>query len=223
MSPKEYQYKVAYAPVSPDLANLNSNSWDGAEIKNITNFYFLADKKTRYLPETKFKIMYGEKGLYIIFLVHDKYVVSKHPMQGSVCRDSCVEFFFQIPGKGAYFTLEMAAGGNFLTFYITKRKKDFVILPEKDYSKIKIVSSMKNRIFDEIKKPQRWTLGAFIPYSLLSKYHGSKINKETVKGQIWRGNLYKCADLSNPHWASWAKMPICSFHMKNYFGYLNFQ
>jgi hypothetical protein len=223
-TPMEYQYNVAFAGEAPELTDWFSASWNGAETGSIANFLFSPDIKTKYLPETKFKTMYGEEGVYVIFLIHDKYVISKYPMQGPVCRDSCVEFFFQIPGSNSYFNLEMAAGGNFLIYYTTNMADgNFISLPPEDYVQIKIFTSMPNTIFEESEQAQRWTIGAFIPFSLLSKYHGSMINSTTVKGQSWRCNFYKCASGGNPHWASWAKMPMLNFHQSEYFGYLSFK
>lgn len=222
--PIEYQYKVAFADKIPDLTDWFSPSWKNAETGSVANFYFLPGKKTRYLPETKFKLMYGRQGLYIIFLVHDMYVLARNPMRGMVCRDSCVEFFFQIPAKNEYFNLEMAAGGNFLIYYITDITcKNYINLPQEDYAQIKTFPSIRGGTFEEKKQPESWTLGAFIPFTLLSKYHGTIINSSTVKGQVWRGNFYKCANGSNVHWASWAKLPEVKFHLPEYFGYLNFE
>ncbi len=60
-SPKEYQYNVAYSPITPDLTNRLSPGWNDAETKNIANFFFLAGKNARYLAETKFKIIMEKK------------------------------------------------------------------------------------------------------------------------------------------------------------------
>ena len=147
-------------------------------------------------------------------------------LNGSVCADSCVEFFFApLPGLG-YFNLEINAGGTKHCSYIEDctlvnghfAKMRFVT--PSDLQKISVRSTLPHVVSPEIAGPTTWEMSVSIPFDLLSDYVGQPVEPTGT----WRANLYKCADHSStPHWASWS--PIgdrLAFHQPEFFGQLHF-
>lgn len=64
------------------------------------------------VPEARFRILYDREGIHVLFLVHGRFVISRAENLGEVWRDSCVEFFLQLPGDPLnYFNIEVNRGG----------------------------------------------------------------------------------------------------------------
>ena len=68
--------------------------------------------------------------------------------------------------------------------------------------------------------PDRWSVTAGIPATLLGKVYGSDPAVFTP-GYSFRGNFYKCGDeTAVPHYGMW--IPVCAdkpdFHRAEYFG-----
>ena len=56
-------------------------------------------------PRTRSKVLYDDRGIYVLFRVADRYVrCVRTEHQSHVYRDSCVEFFAQPKPGGGYFT-----------------------------------------------------------------------------------------------------------------------
>ena len=71
----------------------------------------------------------------------------------------------------------------------------------------------------EIDKPVTWRLGLKIPLSLFIRRTGVQ---QALSGQVWYGNVYKCADwTSNPCWLMWKKND--GFHNPEGFGAFIFE
>lgn len=143
-----------------------------------------------------------------------------------VWKDSCVEFFVQPKSAKGYFNFEFNCGGAFLVCYIVDWTrtvtmfKDFTRVPEPLAKNVSVKSSLPKVVDPEIQEPCDWTLGFFIPFSLLEHYVGP-LGK--IEGQTWRGNFFKCADeTSHPHWASWSPVDELNFHLPRCFGDLEF-
>ena len=98
------KYVIKKAKKTPKLGALwNASDWKNGQSLSIDNFL---PESSEHRPETKTKLLYDEKGIHGFFMVKDKYIRCMHTeFQSPVCRDSCVEFFFQpIENKG-YFNL----------------------------------------------------------------------------------------------------------------------
>jgi hypothetical protein len=219
-------YVIRRAAGVPKLkADWNSPPWKAADMAKIDHFH---SRSSDHHPVTRAKVLYDDKGLYVSFKVEDRYVRAvNNKSQGSVCRDSCAEFFVAPkPGPG-YFNFEINCGGTMLLYYILGNAliegKFVKYMPVADFlmKRVKIYHSMPRRVAPEIKKPVDWELGYFIPFSLFESYIG---RLKVAPGQAWRGNFYKCGDrTSHPHWASWAPIgPILNFHQPEHFGTLRF-
>ena len=163
----------------------------------------------------------------MIFRVEDQYVravAAEH--QGSVCRDSCVEFFFT-PGEAisaGYFNLEMNCGGTMLLHFQVIPRQNSVPITPTDLEKIEVAHSLPRIIDPEIMAPTTWTVEYRLPNEILSHYFPNM--KSPAPDVIWRANFYKCADAtSHPHWLTWAPVHHFKpdFHRPNEFGQIIFR
>jgi len=97
-------------------------SWnhpDWVKIPSVTLRHFMGSSP-RHFPKTHVKVGYDTTSLSVMFRVEDQYVRAvATSRQQSICRDSCVEFFFS-PGHDSgrgYFNFEINCGGTFLFHY----------------------------------------------------------------------------------------------------------
>lgn len=183
-------------------------------------------KKPDHFPTTQVKIAYDNKAIYLMFQVADRYVrATATDHQGNVWEDSCVEFFFTPDSdlSVGYFNLEINCGGKMLFHFQKERKKNQIVIPKQECSKIKCTHSLPGFIDPEIDTPITWTVAVHVPFSLLKEY--CRINPPAPQVQ-WRANFYKCADkTSHPHWLTWTAVdsPKPDFHVPQSFGILEFE
>lgn len=181
--------------------------------------------KGGWTPCTEFKLQYSKDYLYVIFQVQDQFVRSVYTtFNGPVCRDACVEFFFQpAPERSpAYFNIETNCGGTILFNSQTARMENVAPMSEQQAALLQIARSMPPVVDPEIPDPVVWTIEYRVPLALLEKCGAVTRPGPGVK---WRANLYKCAENnSHPHWGSWALVgtPKPDFHQPDYFGTLSF-
>jgi len=143
---------------------------------------------------------------------------------GSVCADSCVEFFTEpVAGRG-YFNFEINCGGTLLLHYNAISgtiKHDPVLFDDARMDKVLIYHSLPETVDPEIVEPTRWRVELFAPYEIFESFVGP-----VPRGLdcFWRANLYKCGDqTSHPHWAMWNPMPgDLNFHKPEYFSSMRF-
>ena len=176
-------------------------------------------------PEVQAKVAYEEQAIYVIFQVKDRYVrCVTEQYQGSVYKDSCVEFFFTPApdvSKG-YFNLEMNCIGTALFKFHDALKDSLIEIPLSDFAKVKVAHSIPSIVEPEIKVPLTWTVEYSIPFSMLDKYFDVA---KPAPGVQWKANFYKIAnDSSHPHWLTWSvvDLPQPDFHQPKYFGTLTF-
>lgn len=220
------RYIIAPAVAAPDLNDWAADSWSQAAELAVDQF---RAESSDHRPGVRARVMYDGKGLYGIFKVDDRYVRSvHHGFNVSVCKDSCVEFFFQPFGQGPYFNFEFNCSGSLLCYFITDHTRTpagFVKaepLSENDLRRVVIRHSLPDAVEPEITAPVTWTLGFFIPFAILEKYVGP-IVPATLAGTSWRANFYKCADnTSHPHWAAWQPVGKLNFHLPEHFGEISF-
>lgn len=178
-----------------------------------------------HFPKTDVKVAYDAKALYVIFSVEDRYVrASAARHQDSVCRDSCVEFFFtpDTDISVGYFNIEVNCGGTMLFHFHPGPDKREVEIPVDDCARMIRAHSLPRIVDPEIQTPVTWTVEYMIPFSLLGRFCPVQLPHS---GTLWRANFYKCADdTSHPHWLSWSPVvfPKPNFHLPRYFGVLTF-
>ena len=133
-----------------------------------------------------------------------------------VYTDSCLEFFAAwaegSPTRDRrYMNMEMNARGTLLSCLGTDRHAR---VPVRDITGGSI-PDVRGEIL-----PDRWSVTAGIPATLLGKVYGSDPAVFTP-GYSFRGNFYKCGDeTAVPHYGMWN--PVCTdkpdFHRPEYFG-----
>ena len=218
----KYQIKPAAGAVDISAA-WDSACWKDVEALRIVNAHI---KGSHHQPRTELKLQYDADGIYGLFNVDDHYVRSiQTGFQGQVCKDSCVEFFFELPGAG-YFNLEMNCGAGSLLYYIRDNSrtdhgfKDMDVLPDEHMKMIKKFHTMPDTVEPEQVGDVNYRVGFFFPFELIRKYADIKQPKA---GTIWRMNAYKCGDAtSHPHWLSWNPVRVLNFHRPEDFGVLEF-
>jgi len=204
----------------------NGTVWGSANVIDIAIF---RDRSSDHHPKTQCKLLYNEQGIYGLFQVEDQYVRSvATKFQDSVCRDSCVEFFVEPAGGKGYLNFEFNCGGNMLVYQVIDASRgkngfaDYYILTEDDVDGMQQFTTMPPVVEPEITEPTTWRRGFFIPLSVFAKTTG--LQSTELSGQIWRANLYKCADkTSHPHWASWKPITATNFHLPECFGEIIFK
>lgn len=183
-------------------------------------------EKPAHRPKVQAKLAWDDNALYIIFYVEDHYVraVAKK-YQDSVCKDSCVEFFFT-PGSNlglSYFNIEINCGGTVL-FCWHPEGRDAMPIAAKDCDKVEISHILPKIIDPEIKEFTTWTIEYRLPFTIVKKY--CPCAAKPAPAVVWKANFYKCADAtSHPHWLTWSfvNYPSPRFHMPKYFGTLKFE
>jgi hypothetical protein len=218
-------YTIGNASAAPRLAaQWEDPGWGQADTAEVAHF---RPESSDHHPRTSARLLYDTQGIHGIFRVQDRYVrCLRTQYHDAVWKDSCVEFFTQPKPDRGYFNIEFNCGGAFLCCYITNPEqegdwfKEFVKVPAGIGQTIQAQSSLPPRIELEITEPVVWTLSFFIPLALFEHYVGPL---GALPGQVWRGNLFKCAEEnSHPHWASWSPLDEFNFHRPNCFGALRF-
>ena len=215
-----YFIKKSAAPLVPG-APADHPQWQAA---NELALGYVFDRSSDHRPHTTVKVLHDGSNIGGVFTVDDRYVIGKTTGdQQSVCRDSCVEFFFHPQGDERYFNLEMSCTGNILLYHVTDcRKGIFDELPLADLRTVVRNSTLPRRIEPEITTPTQWSLSFYLPMALIVK-HAPRVNAQ-LSGQHWRGNFTKCADeSSHPHWISWQKLSKLDFHLPLEFGEIIFE
>ena len=182
--------------------------------------------KFPYKPSVTFKIAHSDKAIAILFDVSEDHIKAvAMEDNGPVWEDSCVEFFFELPGAG-YFNLEMNCGAGTLLYYVRDNTrtdhgfKDMDILPDEHMKLIKKFHTMPDTVEPEQVGDVNYRVGFFFPFELIRKYADIK---QPQAGTIWRMNAYKCGDAtSHPHWLSWNPVRVLNFHRPEDFGVLEF-
>lgn len=210
----------------PLTANWDHPTWQAAAPLSVAHFH---PRSSAHHPHTQARLLYDDAALHLLFRVEDHYVRSVcTTLQGSVCTDSCVEFFVQPGGRGGYCNFEINAGGTLHVNYIVdpvrtaEGFKDQRRIPAADLAAVTVHPSLPAVVEPERVGPLTWLIQARIPYAFLAPYAGAAATP--TPGAVWRANFYKCADhTSHPHWATWAPIgEALNFHVPEYFAELRF-
>ena len=215
-----YSVKRAVGPV--DLAS----PWNGKDWKNVPEMRLgwetIMPKSSGFRPDARAKIQYDDKYLYVLYQVHDQYVRGNFKNdQEMVCLDSCMEIFIQPDKAGPYFNFECNCIGTLLLYEVIRQNKKLKLSPLslEELREIKRFSTLPRSFSGECEEPVTWRLGLQIPLSLFVRRAGAQL---PLKGQVWYGNVYKCADwTSHPCWLMWKKND--TFHNPEGFGALVFE
>jgi len=215
------KYRVNQTTLVPEWkADWEDAVWSQAETGTLTH---IRPETGDHIPDTRFRLLHNDRNIYGIFQVRDRYVrVIETEFQAGVCKDSCVEFFFQPHRGSGYFNLEMNAGGAFLIYYVRDHRRredgfaDFSKLLPEEGAQIKVVTNMPRVIEPEITTPTTWVAQFALPAEVLEKYTGKLDN---LKAVTWKANFYKCGDhTSHPHWIAWNPITQTNYHLPECFG-----
>src|ERR1044072_1241252 len=222
------EYTIRRALQTPELrGQWNSAAWREAEIAPVN---WLHPRTGEHRPKTEARLLYDDRGIYVLFRCEDRYVHCTHTEHQSITsRDSCVEAYLEpIPGKG-YLNFEMNCGGAVLSFYITDSTRidpgifaGKEVLPQRLLDTIRIYHSMPRIVPVEIAEPAEWCVEYFVPNTLFEHYVGPL---GPPAARRWRGNFFKCADdSSHPHWACWNAIgEELNFHDPRFFAPIRFE
>ena len=214
-------------PLGEPTAEWDHKLWAEAEVAEITNYPW---EDSGHHPLVRARVMYDDYFIGVSFQVEDQYVFSQCQSFGdSVCRDSCVEFFFsphRDPEEDAYFNIEVNCGGVALMCSCPSSADRAAganpLRDPADEAFFRFAHSLPKTVQPEITEPTTWTLEYHVEWGLFEKYHPG-ITPES--GTQWRGNFFKCGhDMSHPHWGSWAlvETPAPNFHTPAFFQPLTF-
>lgn len=173
--------------------------------------------------DTEVRLLHDDKTVYVQFLckdIHSSAQVTE--LNGSVCNDSCVEFFATVDPQNEpdYFNLEINCCGVFLVGFAPARQ-DRKAIDAALASRISVVTSVSSPTKDEADDDCCWWAAAAIPLDVLSELAGKPV---TLGEGGWRANFYRCGGQTDPQHACWndIALPRPDFHCPEFFGSLMF-
>ncbi|MGG1514926.1 carbohydrate-binding family 9-like protein [Paenibacillus oryzisoli] len=202
-------YRVAR--LEPDCPD----PWDRIQALSIAHYLWLDNGCT---PEVSVKLYYTSERLYLQYTVYeDDPKIQYHAMNDPVCKDSCVEFFFQpLPESDPrYLNFELNAAGT-LMLKIGHDRHDRTALPNATPGLFDIHAA--TGCFDPTSASSYWQLAFSIPFGWLQTIFP---DFRIESGRKFRGNFYKCGDTTpTPHYGSWHRVtsPVPDFHRSCDFG-----
>ena len=172
-----------------------------------------------YKPLTQFHILRSESSLFIRFNVRGNLLKATYSIdQEPVYKDSCVEFFCQVPGSEYYCNFEFNCIGTCSASRRKGRNDDVQVFSKDEMLTIKRLPSIGRRAFNEMQGNFEWELTVEIPFNLMG------IDPENLPAKLM-ANFYKCADdTDSPHFVSWNAIDTVKpdFHRPEFFGELEF-
>ncbi len=174
-----------------------------------------------YKPEVKFKIAHCQDQILLKYYVKEESVLAKvSAINGSVHKDSCVEFFISPQPGGPYYNFEFNCIGIPHVAYGASRRDRKLIDPEV-LKLIQTKSSLGDQPFEEKTGGQQWELMLVIPSECF-------VNDAdlVLKGLNSQANFYKCADDTvKPHFVTWNPVGTENpdYHQPQYFGEVIFE
>lgn len=175
-------------------------------------------EKFPYKTFCKAKIAWNENGIYLIFHVKEQQTLAQETeIHGTVCNDSCVEFFVSFDNCKTYYNFEFNAIGSIHACYRAKDLSFKTVLSDEIIRKITILSSFEK--FKAINVTDSdWKIKIHIPVEIINSKH-------FFEAECF-GNFYKCGDkLNEPHYLSWNEIHSekPNFHLPEFFGKLEFE
>lgn len=173
-----------------------------------------------YKPKIAFRIGHVGNEIWLKYYVNEKHILARETeINGSVHKDSCVEFFIS-PGGENYYNFEFNCIGTTHLAYGPGRGKRKYVNPQ-TIKNIEIKSSLGNQPFEEKTGNFEWEMMIRIPidcfeFSDLKSFSGLKAT----------ANFYKCGDdTAKPHFVTWNPVGTENpdYHRPEYFGKIGFE
>lgn len=175
--------------------------------------------------QSKFKIMYSEQGIYLLFNGEDNKLTTKDykDMDHLWFGDVFEAFFYPDPKKSTYFEFQVNPFGKQLLLTISKSNNGVSWIPfnrsNRDYygtlSKAKIIKSATGH-----KTKLLWQTEVFISYRSLELLPKTPPRS----GDVWKANFYRL-DYDTGQMGKWSWSPTIeeSFHELDHFGSIQFE
>lgn len=177
--------------------------------------------KYPYKPEVKFKIAHCQNQILLKYYVKEESVLAKvSTINGSVHKDSCVEFFISPQPGEPYYNFEFNCIG-IPHVAVGESWKDRQLIDPNILQLIKTKPTLGNQPFEEKTGGQQWELMLVIPSECFVNEAGL-----VLKGLKSQANLYKCADDTvKPHFVTWNPVGTENpdYHQPKYFGEVMFE
>ena len=161
-----------------------------------------------YTPDARANVIHDGEGLYVtMFAKEERISAHETAFGGAVCRDSCLEFFFNPAPKAQnkYINIETNPRG---TMHIgvgeaRENRTVLMVMPEMRLSKTGHVDGT-------------WAIRYFVPFALMKELTGAEHETRML------GNFYTCDETIHPHFGTWAPVsaPRPDFHRPEFFGEL---
>ena len=190
---------------------VRKTDWDkvpAAEISNVCWGYDQPDVKAQA------QACYDEKYLYVKLSAKEKDIrAEENGPLGMPCQDSCLEFFvnFAPEKKAEYLNLETNPLGTLHCKFGPGRAG------RKPLAECGCETRPQTRVLD---MRDGWGVEFFIPLETVRALYGKS---EFRKGDVLRGNFYKCGDdTAHPHYGMWNRVETETpdFHRPEFFGEL---
>ena len=200
-------------PFEIDGAGTNA-SWNATNWVNLIQL----DSSSLQYP-SKFKILYADSGVYVLFSGLDKKITSpyRNDFEDLFRADVFEVFFHPEPSTPIYLEYEINAYNAELVLLVPNlSKKTFGWAPWKYTGKKKVVKKVK--VHEQNNEMYKWTAELFFPFKLFIPLQ----NMDVKKGVCWNANFYRL-DYDDTKMVKWAWSPIVkSFHEFEKYGVIQF-
>ena len=206
------EYRIVTLPVG---TTADSVDWNAIPAAPVDNFFWLEG----HTPVTAAKLAFVEGFGFILRMtcVEKDPLCRYHEYNEPVYTDSCLEFFADYVGSGAYVNMEMNAGGTLLS-----------CIGEGRGNRTPIKDICHGAIFPTVGSihKDRWAVTATVSLPMLADLYGTDIatlTEKFISGYTFHGNFYKCGDeTAVPHYGMWNPVGTenADFHRPEYFGAL---
>lgn len=193
----------------------NQPQWDSTEWVSLTQ---LEEGVTHY--DSRFKILYSKKGIYVKFSGKDKKITSsyKNDFDDLYNGDVFEVFFHTNPSLPLYFEYEISPLNKELVLLIPNLDDKIMGWRPWHYEKDRLVQK-KVHIIKGKQGMEGWTAECFFPYALLQPLQAIP----PVKGTVWNANFCRI-DYDSGRMALWSWSPVKrSFHEFRVFRAIRFQ
>lgn len=163
-----------------------------------------------YRPTASACLTWSKRGIHVSMTAFEQaIIVNETQIGGSVCKDSCIEFFFQpMPDNDPrYINCEINAGGVMHIGVGAGRQNREVLQTLPDNMEITAV----------IKPGNLWMVRYTLPTELITNWFP---DFTLWSGHAMRGNFYICDESLHPHFGCWnpVSAPAPDFHRPECFG-----
>lgn len=199
----------------------DKKNWGEVENLEIANYPW---DNINYKPKVKIQLFHTNEAIYVKFTATEKsLVINTFEHNGSVYKDSCVEFFFApVKDDERYMNFEINAIGKLL-LQIGKTGAERETLINEDFSIFNIESSANKDNLEDFKDFKPWTVEYKIPFEFIKKFYENFSLESKLE---FKGNFYKCGDKTEvAHYGCWNLITYHkpSFHRPEFFGDLILQ